>query len=154
MRYDDQYNEIEYDDQPRPYTAAERSAMGLDKSVPEMLNSIHDRYGYTDTDIAQIFKLSREHVSRLRHGSKIASVSLTSAIRNIYRDILINDIPLPPKAYDRRSTSSSLDDQEETNAMYIHVPVPVLISVGVSFLIVLFLFVAVHNQNQANRLRD
>lgn len=56
-------------------------------TAQDILNSLHSQFGLTDTELGETLKVSREHISRLRHGKKNASDDLYAEICDLYTEI-------------------------------------------------------------------
>jgi len=121
-------------------------------TYPDMLNRLHDLYDYTDKEIADILEVSREHVSRLRHGKYIPSPDLAEAIVWLFRKEWEEGTPVSNERYDENRQQRL---EEEAPKYYtLTISREVALTLLLAFLIVggiIWATIAQNNQNKRDR---
>jgi hypothetical protein len=56
-------------------------------TAQNVLNTLHDQFGLTDIELGEALAVSREHISRLRHGKKNASEGLYNEICDLLTEM-------------------------------------------------------------------
>ncbi len=97
------------------------------KTAQDILNTLHDQFGLTDTELGKTLAVSREHVSRLRHGKKTASEGLYSDIYDLFTEIS-SEVDTPDQ---EAQSEYEQDDEYDSEVPSGSIPWGVIIVVGV-----------------------